>query len=229
MKYSYCLGGDPWLKKLYIGASVVAGAMTMKDGTFKGEAIPATTTSATDGFGVSLDAGTYAVATPVLCQIVCNPMSVFRARVSGSATTGTALSAASKHVLTQTSASTTVITAADASGNEFAGGTAIALTGNNAGIRRPITSTVASTSVTVTLQFPYSVAVGDKVLGVPYSIGSHKVQLTTDFTEADGLIALGTGIDVGVVSLELNSPINSTNPILWVDFLLHDHIYNPID
>lgn len=232
MKFAYNLGGggsEAVIKTMKVGATVTAGQPVMKDTNKYGDCIPVTTTGSADSFGLALSSGTYSTSTEGTCEVACNPFGVFEALCAGTAA-GAALSAATKHVLTQTSASTTVISdATNGYTNDRDGGTVLVLTGANAGLTRTATSHVDATSATVTVAFPYSIAVGDKVCVVPYAPGQHKVQLTTDLLAADASIAVGTGIDSAVVEVKLQNPINSTNPEVLVYFILHDSVWNPID
>lgn len=232
MKFAYNLGGggsDAVIKTMKVGATVTAGQPVMKDTNKYGECIPVTTTGSADSFGIALSGGTYSTSTEGTCEVACNPFGVIEAKCVGTAA-GAALSAATKHVMTQTSASTTVITdTTNGYSNDRDGGTVIALTGANAGLTRIATSHVDATSGTVTVAFPYSVAVGDKVCVLPYAPGQHKVQASTDILYADASIAIGTGMDCATVEVKLQYPINSTNPEVFVYFILHDSIWNPID
>ena len=228
MRYSYSMGGDPVIKALKVGASVIANIPVMLDTNKYGQVIPVTTTGSADSLGLSLNAGTYATSLEDTVDVIVNPFAVYRAKAAGSSTAGTALSSATYHVLTQTSASTTVITATTA-GTNFQGGSVFALTGANAGLSRVLTTVTSTTSITVAVAFPNSVAVGDKVLQLPWSIGMKKVQPTSTIIEADASIATGTGINCAVLGVDLDRPIDSTCPSVWVDFLLIDHTANPID
>jgi len=232
VKYSWCFGGDPVIKKLHIGGDIAAGVIAIMDGTFKGFAIPQPAATNADGLGVSLDSGVYAVATPVQNSIIINPLAVYRGRVSGTAAGGGLLSAATKNVLTNTLASATGVLVTDAANSgsvELAGGTIFCLTGANAGLRRPILSYVAATSVTVTLQFPNAIAVGDKFVCVPVSPVGHWHNATTNLLEINGVAAVGAAVLAGGVDVELELPINSTNPEVYYDYVLQNHLLNPID
>ena len=224
MKSSYYFGGDPLLKTLKVGATVRAGSIVMRDTNKYGHIIPATTTGSADSLGVALQAATYATSAEGSTEVVVNPFQVIRAKCSGGASDNTALT-----VLANTGASTTVFSDTDVGTADMTGGTLFILSGANAGLSRVVTSTSSAVSITVTVAFPNSIAVGDAGVWVPFSTGSHKVQGTTNITQADATIATGTGMDAGVVDTELELPINSTTPVIWVDFVLHDHILNPID
>jgi co-chaperonin GroES (HSP10) len=107
-------------------------------------------------------------------------------------------------------------------------GSAIGLSGANAGLRRAITAVSSGASVTTTVYFPSSVAVGDKVLVLPYKPGSVAVQTTAAFSQANAIIAVGTGIDADVLDIQIDKPINSTNPVAWVYFMFGDHNFNQL-
>lgn len=226
--------GEARILDFKVGATVSKETIAMtEDSTQYGEAIPSTTTSATDALGVALNTGTYSTtqgATEGVITCVIDPYGVIRAKVSGAATEDTALSAATYHVLTNTSASSggTTVTATHA-GTDFTGGIVYMLTGANAGLSRVLTTVTSTTSIVVTVPFPYAIAVGDKALIIPYSRCTHKVQQTTALTQADGSIAWGTGIDCAVTNVLIPTPISTTAPEVYIDFVLHDHFYNPID
>ena len=233
MQYAYDLGGgNPVVKTVKLGATgVAAGVPVMHDTNHYGHCIPCSTTSCVDGLGLAVSAGTYSAAPAAgaegTAEVVFNPFQVIRARVSGSATTGVQMTTA--NLFTQTSASTTVITSAAVPAyTANAGSTIFCLTGANAGRSRVVSSHVDSTSVTVTVAFPSSVAVGDKLVVVPYAISSEAVQATTDFLEADGSVEIGTGINSAVCEVQL-ADNSSTYPQVYVYFVIQDSIWNPID
>jgi len=236
MKYqSGILGGEALIKTMKVGATVAKDTFVIPDGSNKyGHIIPSTTTSTTDALGLAISGGTYD-ATPTAAeggegtaQVIINPFAIFRGRVWGSAAKAE-LSAATLNVQTQTSASATVITSAAGYTNDKDRGTIFGLTGANAGLSRVLTSHVDATSCTVTVAFPNTVAVGDKLVTVQHGIGTQVHQPCTDLTGFDDSIASGTGIHCHVVDVELVRPINTTNPEIYVDFILIDTQYNPID
>jgi len=225
--------GEARILEFKVGATIASGVYAMVDTNQYGEVMPCTTTSATDGVGVAMNTGTYSTtqgATEGVVAVVINPLGVHRAKVAGSSTADTALSAATYHVLTNTSASAGGVTVtATTAGTDFTGGYMIMLTGANAGLRRVITTVTSTTAITVTVPFPYAIAVGDKALILPYSRQGHKVQATSAFTQADGSIAYGTGLDAAVINVDVPNPVNTTTPEVFVEFVLQDHFYNPID
>lgn len=209
---------------------------------------PPTTTQAQDVVGLGLDVATYSTTQTDLAggeatgtgfrsyggldmgrmvTVSVRPDLLVRARVSGSATAGVALT-----TLTNTVASSggTLITAANVPSADMRSGTVWGLTGNNVGYARHITSHAASVSFTVTVPFPRAIAVGDTFLFTPYSgfgtfaaslDGSNAVQLTTLFDQADGSIASGTGAELMVVKQELEGTLN-TNILT----MFRDHQWN---
>ena len=212
MEEAYHLGGtNAHLQRMKLGAAQANRGIIMIGGagTSLG-VIPITTTVASTlpAHGLATDVGTYST-TPAagaegLVTVDTNPDLVVMAKISGAATEDTALI-----VLTQTSASSTVLTCTVQS-DSVDGGTLWGLTGANKGVSRSITAHTSTTSLTVTVAFPYSMAVGDTFLYAPYNTagtgadgadGSRWVQVSTLFTQANGIIASGTGVPVSVVDL----------------------------
>jgi hypothetical protein len=235
MQYAYDLGGGiPVVKTVKLGAAVNAGVVVMHDTSHVGNVIAATVSAAVDSLGLAVSSGTY-TATPSAtspegtAEVVMNPFAVIRARVSGSATAGANF--ATTHLFTQTAASTTVITSAAVPAyTANAGGTIFCLSGVNKGQSRVVTSHVDSTSVTVTVPFLSSVAVGDKLVAVPYEIGSENVYFTTDFQEIDSATIEigGSGPRSACVELQVTD-WSSTAPQVYCYFLMVNSIWNPID
>lgn len=223
MKFAYCLAGDPLLKTVKVGATVTAGQVCMRDTNKYGCAIPATTSGSADSFGVALSTGTYATSAEGTCQVVMSPLQVLRGQAIGSTTDGTALT-----VLENTSASTTVFSDADVGTVDLTGGYLYILTGANAGLRRVVTSRNSAQDVTVTVAWPSSVAVGDKGIWMPFSIGSQVVVPTSNIQNLDAT-SVTNGLDASVVDVELELPINSSAPVVWVDIVLQNHVLNQSD
>lgn len=237
MQYAYSLAGvgEARVMTFKLGAAVAANIVVTVDSSADvGEAIACTTTTAADALGLTLSSGTYSATqgdTEGTCEVIVNPFGVIRAKACGAATENTALSAATKSVLTNTLASTTGVLITDATNvgtASFDGGLIYCLTGANAGKSRVITSVVSATSNTVTVPFPSTIAVGDKFLTLPWCRNGVAVQTTTAFTQANAIIATGTGIPGSVVDIEIPTPVNTTTPEAYVYFILQDHFYNPL-
>ena len=223
-------GGASLLKKLKLGATMANPGIIMQAGvTTAVGLIPTATTLASTlpAYGLAIDAGTY-TATPTastegLVTVDVRPDLIIRARATGAAAENTALA-----TLTQTSASTTVLTCTIMSAS-IDGGVFWCLTGANAGQSRSITAHTSTTSITATVAMPNSMAVGDTFAAVPWnwagtgvdgSDGAGWVQTSTLFTQADASIASGTGVVCSVVDLELNGTTDT-----YVLFVLRGHAH----
>jgi hypothetical protein len=226
MKLAYTLDGSaPILKKLKLGASVAtAGIPVIADASNDyGECIPATTTSAADTYGVAIDTGTYTTtqsATMVegVVTVIINPNAVWKALMSGGATSGTTLQVLESTV--QSTAGTT-ITDSSVGSATMAGGTAWGVAGGNVGHSRIITTFNSGTSIVVTVPFPQDIETTDDYAQCPWSRnGSNgNLQLTSTFEQANAAIVVGTGCEVAVVELDLNGLTDS-----YVLFKLTDHV-----
>ena len=229
METGYHLGGtNAHLQKMKLGAAQANRGIIMIGGagTSLG-VIPTTTTVASTipSHGLACDVGTYST-TPAagaegMVTVDTNPDLVINAKMSGAATEDTALI-----VLTQTSASATVLTATVQS-DSVDGGVMWGLTGANKGLSRSITAHTSTTSLTATVAFPNSIAVGDQCLYAPFNWagtgadgadGSRWLQVSTLFTQANAIIASGTGTPVSVVDLILAGRTDS-----YVLFKLRNH------
>lgn len=243
------VGSKDYLADYLVSAAVVVSQILIREATASnaGEAADPTTTAAADCLGCATDQATY-TATPTqnpgafwpptagtlenLVRIEVNPFAIYRFPISGGATAGTALSngasGAGRNILTiSTAGSKTVLTAAGTTGNagsvDFSGGLVIGKSGANVGQIRKMSSHVDNTSNTVTVGFLNNTVVGDQFICVPFGRSVLKVQMTADFTQANGIIATGTGANFRV----LNVVFDEQNSLAWVDVVSSDHMYNP--
>ena len=152
-----------------------------------------------------------------------------KALVSGSSTAGAALTLLSN---TATSSGGTVVTDADVGTADIVHGVVWCISGANVGHARVISAFSSATSVTVTVPFPRSIAIGDTFLWVPYNTfgtgasdidGHGNLEPTTNIDGANGSIAVGTGGAVMVTYLELNGRSDT-----FVRFMLADHLLKVI-
>lgn len=214
MEFSYDLSGGSTaiVKKYHVAATnTVIGRPYLKCADAGSGIVLGTTTGAVDFIGVNVDAaGTYVTAqqtdlsdTARTTAIIINPTAVYRARLSGGATDGTALSA---HTVTTATTDGLTIThsAFDASSPEMDEGVIWGYTGANAGKYRKITSTSSTTTV-VTVAFPFDDVAGDQYLHAPiYPTRSIVAQLTTNCTEIDASAAISGDATLVVVEMILN-------------------------
>lgn len=222
--------------RFFVEATVVAGQPLIRNASVTaGEVENPTTTAAVAMAGLATEAVTYSTTQADFdgfpndeegtVAIIADPFATYAFRVSGSATTGAALT--TLNVLTNTSASAvgTTITATEVSTVDMDGGIIVGRTGNNAGVVRINTTHTNSTSNVVTQPFPRTIAVGDTFIRVPYSKACQTVQLTaTNFLEADGSIAFGTGAEFTVV--EVRPDI--VNDEVVIVCIARSHMYNPL-
>lgn len=225
MELAYLLhGGAPVLKRYPVAASLAAGIPVLNAAAGGAGVATSTTTSAANMVGVTTDAATYTttqvVGTDVqaLITVIVNPLAVWRCKMSGGATENTALTV---HTIdTANSAGTSV--EGDQTMTNFDEGVIWGLTGTNVGRYRKITS-VSGAHATVTVPFD-PISVGDTFLFAPYmvaDVAGNNVQLTTNLTQADASIAVGTGAAFRVVDWELNGRSNS-----FIHIFADDHILN---
>lgn len=214
MEFAYDLGGGSTtvLKKYHVAATnAVVGRPYLKTADGGVGVVLGTVSGAVDFIGVNIDApGTYAAGqnsdgseNAKTVTLIINPLAVYKARLSGGATDGTALTA---H--TVTTASTDGLTAThsafDVSSPDLDEGTIWGYSGANAGIARKITGT-STTATTVILAFPRDDAVGDQYLHCNvHPTRSILVQLTTNCTEVDATAALSSDATAVTTELLLN-------------------------
>lgn len=190
-----------------------------------------TTTGVVDAVGVNVDAaGTYVTAqqtdnsdTARTTGIIVNPHAVYKMLLSGGATEGTALTL--YDVTTASTDGLNVTTGDDWSSPQFDEGIVWGYDGANAGKARKITST-SSTAATVIVSFPFDTAVGDNFLRAPlYPTRTETLQLTTNCTQCDASIAVGTGGTWVVVELVLLDIGGEGRTNSYALAMLQDHIY----
>lgn len=195
-------GGAPFMRKYQVEETFAnPGVMGLiaASGT-AGLDLP-TTTTAVDCAGLTVDTATYSTvqgtgenSAEALVTVILNTDCIWRWRLAGGATAGTAL--APRTVTSENSGGTVVTTGDDWSSPTLDEGTIWCYSGANAGMARKITS-VSTLAATVTIPFDNTIAVGDQFIGHPWSPWdvNYNMQTTTDFTEADITIVVGTGQD----------------------------------
>ena len=225
-------GGAPVLKKYQIAATTIAGIPLMTPASSAGGLAAATTTSAADMVGVTLDSATYtttqgtgASSAERLVTVVINPDAIIKIKMSGGATEDTAL--ALQEVTTASSGGTAVTTAASwTSAVEYDEGVTWGYDGANIGQFRKITAT-SSTAGTVVIPFDYGTVVGDNFLRAPYwPMGTINVQLSTLLTQANAIISVGTGAEFRVIDLDLKDVSDSGRTNSFVIVVPGDHLLN---
>lgn len=199
------------LRKFQVAATnTVLGRIYLKVASSGSGVVLGGATDATDFVGINIDAaGTYVTAqqtdsadTARLTTLSIGPLAVYKARLSGGATDGTALTA---RTVTTASTDGLVITtsAYDPNSPDMDEGVVWGYTGANAGKARKITSTAAN-AATVTVAFPNDTAVGDTFLFAPFSpLSTIIAQSTTNSTELDATAAISGDCECIVVEMLL--------------------------
>ena len=234
MEFAYTLSGNaPKVKSFQIAATVSTRGIPLlipaADGA--GLALP-TATSAANMVGMNLDTAVFGTVQnadgsdpAAIVKVIVNPDAVYRIQLSGSATSGTALTAQTEN--TGSATGLVVTTGFDYNTNDVDEGTIWGLAGANQGIARKITSTT-TTSATVTVAFPQDIAVGDTFLHVPFHpFQSASVTLTSAFDEIDASVALSASAAelvpiMGFVSGNLEGLKETTDSFAFV--ISGDHV-----
>jgi hypothetical protein len=218
-------------------ASLVAGQVVVREATVgnAGEAATcASTTSVLNTLGIATDAVTYTAALGAepneitqanIVRLIAGPFEVYRFKIAGSGTTGVAISTANPgNILTNTVASATgvLISSINVGTIDMSGGLIKGRTGNNVGAVRKMVSDADNVSATVTMAFANAIAVGDTFIRVPFYRGGLAIQLTTNYVEANGIIATGTGGTFRITAVV----IDEVRDIAYVDALATGHCYN---
>lgn len=236
MEFAYNLNGGtaPIMKKYQVAATntVIGRPYLVNAGSGGTGIVLGTTTGVVDAIGVNVDAaGTYVTAqqsdnsdTARTTTIIISPSAVYRVLLSGGATENTPLT-----LYPVTSASTdglTVTTGSEWSSPTFDEGSTWGYDGANAGKLRKVTS-VSSTAGTVIVAFPYDTAVGDNFLRAPYTpTQTETMQLTTNCTQADASIAVGTGGTWHIVEIIHRDISMEGRTNSYVMAMLQDHAFS---
>ncbi len=193
------LSGSAGVKKRYqIGATVSNIGTPLVISTTEAGLILATTGGAADLVGLNLTTatlsttqGTGTSTAEALVDVIINPDAVYRYKLSGGATEGTALAV---HTVTVAdSGGTTAETGTEWSSPTMLQGSIWGYGGSNVGQIRKIT-TVSSTVGTVLTPFDYGTVVGDTFLRAPFwPMDCLVLQLTAAFYEVNASIATTTG------------------------------------
>lgn len=233
MEFAYTMSGSaPLMKRYQVNSTLVAGIPVVIPAAGNAGVVTSTTTGVANMVGVNLDAATYVTAQQTdgssaerETRVIINPDAVWKMKMSGGAATNTALTL--QEVTTASTDGLVITTGAEWSNPTFDEGYAWGYDGANAGSARKVTS-VSGTAGTVTVAFNQDTAVGDNFLRCPYSpIQGITIQLTTDLTQADASIAVGTGAGFKTVELELRDTSDEGQTNSHVLAMPTDHVWGP--
>ena len=194
--------------------------------------VTSTTTGASKAVGVSIDtSGTYVTAqqsdnsdTERSVGIILNPFAVYKMLMSGGATEGTAM--VLHTAVSGGSDGLTIVSDVNTDSPELDEGTCYCIEGANVGIARKITSN-STTTMTFTVAWPRDVNAGDKFVVAPYNpLQGITLQLTTNLTQADASIAVGTGAAFKTIELTWGADEARTNS--YVHAMLASHVLQAV-
>ena len=219
-----------------IDATTVAGALGIRSTATNsaGEVVDATTTAALNALGIYSEAVTY-TATPTgplgatpegIVRIITHPFTIIEWEIAGTAAGAALATASPANILVEESGDTTNDTVTDnAVGTiDMSGGLIKGRRGINAGQIRRISAHTNDASTEVEVDFVNDIAVGDSFIRVPFSKAGVAVQLTTDLTEANGVIPPADGIPMMIYDVI----ISEERDIAWVYGVLRTHYYNSL-
>lgn len=231
MEFAYNLGSNstPLIKKYQVAETFgYAGVIATVGGAGAYGVKKATTTAAANAMGLALEAVTTVTAQQTdgsdparLVSIIVNPDAVLRARCSGAATDGTAIT---DHAETSGNTAGTTVTAAGlVSADE---GMIVCSSGANAGkYRKNITG--GSGSAVAGVAFPADIAIGDRFFTLPFScMDIQTVQLTTNLLEVDQSAAVATNqVAYQPIEIKLGNPPNEILTQTFVFLVASDHLF----
>lgn len=215
-------GGAPILKKYTVAADVDNPGVLVTDGGANSDGvIPITTDNAIDVVGLAYDTATYTQtqgAEVATVTVAINPDAIIKARLAGTATTGSAL--VSYACTSAASDGLSVITTEfDVASPSLDEGTVWGADGPNLGVSTYITA-VATNDATVTMPFA-AISVGD---GFYYSsVSPHRTilaQTTTDFLEIENLNVTSTDCEFVIIDMDLQGSLDS-----YAYFLCDGHLF----
>lgn len=190
MEYSGRLGGgSPLMMKFQIDSTIAnRGVPLTQPVDADAGLVIGTTTNIDNMVGVNLDTATYVTAQQTdgtsaarRVTVIINPDAIWKARLSGAAAEGTALTF--RDVTTASTDGLAVTTGDDWTSPTMDEGVVWGYDGPNAGAFRKITS-VSVTAATVTVAFDRDTVVGDNFLYAPiWPMENHTVTLTTNLQE----------------------------------------------
>lgn len=227
-------GGAPVIKRYQINADFPDAGIPalVAAGAEAGLDLPATD-AFVDVVGITLDTGVFlsaqqtgAADPEVTVSVVINPDAMVRARLSGGSTSGTALT--QYDVTTATTDGLDVTTGDNFTNPEFDEGAVWGYDGASAKILRRITATTSS-AITVAVAFPADHQVGANFLIAPYSpipTDAQDMTMTTDFTEADASIAVGTGDPISLIQYQHEDLAGDGTLKSYVIINFPDHFLN---
>lgn len=236
---AYILSGSKIARrKMRVGISVTSAGVPLIGPTANNEGVllGATTTSV-DAVGMSIDTATYNTAQQSdgsdpteWVDVIINPDAVWQSRLSGGATTGTALTA---YYNTVASSTGVLLTLSATSGGATVDTTnfddcpIFCYSGANAGLYRRA-EPADGTDINLTQAFQYAIAVDDRFFGCPVTEGGiASVTWVTDLTEINAAVTVSanSASTWRAVDLILNDVGNDGLYKSYANVICCDHQY----
>jgi hypothetical protein len=231
MDFAYSLSGSSTITRKYqigevmatAGVPVLIPTLANTDGV-----LLASTTGAADMIGVTLDAQatrntaqqTDNVDPAAMVTVIINPDAVFKATLSGGATSGTVLP-----TNTNTVASTDGLLTTLGLGTVYDDGYIWGYFGANARILRKVTA-VAGTDETLIIPFPNDIAVNDTFLAATFGPAEDAgIQLTTTLEQIDATGDSQAQDNFRCIELEVRDSSEEGNGNSFAYFVSFDHLF----
>ena len=237
MNFAYNLDGASGvvIKRLKISETfAAAGVYATVTTAGLGGIVKGITASAVDQIGVTVSTGTYSTTlgdAEGAVDLIHNPMAVYKIKMDGGQTAGTAL-AITTNSAAASGGRTVTITTGDAAPNSptMDEGTIACVYGANVGQTRKITTVGATTCNTlVPFTAAAGLASGDVFILVPYTPGdtaADNVNTTSNIVNADATIAVGSGADFRPIELEFDfSSLSAARNNSFVYARLVSHVH----
>lgn len=227
-------GGAPYMRKMQVNATFAnpGVAALIGAGDEGGVDLPATA-NASDVVGLTVDTATFtttqgtgADSAERQVTVILNTDLIWRYRLSGGGTEGTALT---QHTNTSEDTGGTTITSSGGWTN-FDSSTAWGYSGANAGARRK-TITVGGNDAVVLIPFDHTIAVGDVFLRAPFWEGmGESMTLTAAFFECDASASFAAGAtdEWRHIGGEFNAIYDDGTLNSWTYHLATDHFLNQL-
>lgn len=226
---TFSSNGTPVVKKYQVGETFAyAGVIACVGGSNAYGVKKATTTAAANSMGLTLEAVTAVTAQQSdntdpsrLVSIIISPDAILKARCSGAATDGTAITDYAETA--GDTAGLTVTASGLVSADE---GMIICSYGANAGAKRK-NITGGSGSAVAGVAFTADIAIGDKFFTLPFScMDAQTVKLTTNLTEVDQSAAVATNqVPYQAIDVQLGQPAAEILTNTYVLLVATDHLF----
>jgi len=231
MDFAYSWSGSaPIVKKYQIGEAMATAGVPVEVETLANVAgvLLCETTTAADVVGVTLDAqATRNTAQQsdnsdpaVYVTVIAQPDAIYRAKLSGGATSNTALTANTNSVADATGLLLTM-----GLGTAYDDGYIWGATGANAGVVRKVTAVDGTNEVPI-IAFPYDIAVGDTFYAATFGPATLcGIQLTSTLEQIDATADLQSTDNFRCVKMDLRPTAEDGANNSFAYISIFDHLF----